>query len=191
MVIPAFVFAFLQFFGTNHYNLPYFVPERNEGGQVVMSKGDTVFRKLNVISLNNNLSSFELAGKLTVVHFLPQTCEDSCELVLAQLERIAVLENAIPELNLLTLTYSQENSDRIREKADVAGWHTLRGSEQDITSWLSSNVQDAEMPEKKLVLFDYQGYVRGLYNALDAAEIDRLMAEIKILNYEKRKKQEE
>jgi protein SCO1/2 len=42
--------------------------------------------------------------------------------------------------------------------------------------------------ETKLVLIDADGHIRGYYNASDLEETNRLMAEIKILDYEKKRK---
>jgi len=183
LVTPALIFVFLKFFGTNHYVLPYYNPQSNRNGQIVVENGDTLFSKNSEIKLKSAKTSIE--DKLTVVNYLPEICEDSCLLMLAQLERINNLTTDIPDLAILTLTESGKQSSGYSDELGKGKWKVLPASNDEARNVLEKQLglQTASF-DNKLVLIDKQGYTRGFYNGADSEDADRLMAEIKILQYE-------
>ncbi|WP_234648187.1 hypothetical protein [Dyadobacter sp. CY356] len=199
LVIPALVFTFLKFFATNHYDLQHYFPVKDLSGKVIVIDGDTAFYKVPVISLkdtNGRAISEEFGkGQVTVVGYLPEHCMDRCEIVFGQVERVFALRETIPYLNLITLadkwTGKKQNYP---QELGTNGWKVLTGSEEEIKdTWDSKLKLLTEIPgsktnslETKLVLIDAEGHIRGYYNASDSEETNRLMAEIKILDYEKK-----
>ena len=198
LVIPALIFTFLRFFATNHYNIPYYFPLKDSNGKVVISKNDTVFYKvqeLNVETLNkNNFPQHPFQGKLTVVHSQSGKCEDdSCQLVLSNLERIYNLRDKIKSLNILTICDSISNAV-IQTPAFISkdGWIVSKVTPDeyknvfDKTLKFQTLVPGAKINsvKSKLMLIDNNEHIRGYYNGSDPEEINRLMAEIKILNLE-------
>ncbi|MCF0057710.1 hypothetical protein LXL81_18235 [Dyadobacter sp. CY356] len=168
-------------------------------GKVIVIDGDTAFYKVPVISLkdtNGRAISEEFGkGQVTVVGYLPEHCMDRCEIVFGQVERVFALRETIPYLNLITLadkwTGKKQNYP---QELGTNGWKVLTGSEEEIKdTWDSKLKLLTEIPgsktnslETKLVLIDAEGHIRGYYNASDSEETNRLMAEIKILDYEKK-----
>jgi protein SCO1/2 len=54
LVLPAFVFIFLNVFGENRFDLPYYFPELDESGRPQVVSGDTVFHMVLVFTLINH-----------------------------------------------------------------------------------------------------------------------------------------
>jgi protein SCO1/2 len=203
LVIPALIFTFLRFFATNHYNIPYFHPELDQNGNVIVdTRGDTIFYKVSGLKANDlkgtPLSEEIFKGKWTVANYVPALCGDTCGIVLNQLERIHNLGADIQSLTLLTLLDSNQGN-----KAGTQ-WYSSKDR------WIIANVTEAERStlldgvlrlntnipkaktnsvETKLVLVDKQGYIRGYYDGADPEDINRLMAEIKILDFEEKGEQ--
>lgn len=199
LVIPALVFTFLKFFATNHYDLQHYFPITDTSGKIVINNGDTAFYKVPVIHLKNTsgeaVSEEFGKGQVTVVGYLPEHCLNTCEIVFGQVERVFALIETIPYLNVVTLadkwTGTKENYP---QALNTKGWKVLTGSEEEVKiAWNSELKLLTEIPhsktnslETKLVLIDAEGHIRGYYNASDSEETNRLMAEIKILDYEKK-----
>ncbi|GLU55003.1 SCO family protein [Dyadobacter frigoris] len=199
LVIPALVFTFLKFFATNHYDLQYYFPITDSAGKIVVNKGDTLFYKVPVIHLkttSGQVVSEEFGkGQVTVVGYLPEHCLNTCEIVLGQVERVFALRETIPYLNLITLADKWTGiKESYPQELNTKGWKVLTGSEEEVKRiWDSELKLLTEIPgsktnslETKLVLIDAEGHIRGYYNASDSEETNRLMAEIKILDYEKK-----
>jgi len=201
LVIPALIFTFLQFFGTNHYDLPFYHPKMDLFGKVIVSNGDTVFYKVAAPQLktidNKEFPKEYLAGGLTIVSYLPRECGDSCQIVFSQLGRIYTLRHSISDLRLLTITENWPIDDnRYPEELGKEGWKIGVFSEVDRNSVLNQDFlfetkvpkAESDLAERKLILIDWEGHIRGYYTGTDSDEIDRLMAEIKILDYAKKNK---
>jgi protein SCO1/2 len=201
LVIPALVFVFLKYFGTNHYDLPHFFPVKDNTGKIVVKQGDTLFYKVPVIRLNNtdgkSIALTPGRGKITVVGYLPEHCLNTCQVVLGQMQRVFDMKEHIANLQLLTLADKWNGVEDIYpESLNTKGWEVLTGSEGQVKRvWNDALKLLTEVPESKtnaletkLVLIDEDGHIRGYYNASDVEETNRLMAEIKILDYEKKHK---
>lgn len=187
LVIPALIFVLLRLFATNHYDLPYFNPDIGNDRKVVIANGDTVFRKQSEVQLSSR--SYDIANQITVISFLPKNCADSCKLVLSNLKRIFDMRSETNNLTIKTLTEdSLATSSTYPIELDKEGWETWKASIKDAERLLalpsSQDTSELYPIESRLMLIDSRGYTRGYYNGMDPEEIDRLMAEIKILNYE-------
>ncbi|WP_031528332.1 hypothetical protein [Dyadobacter crusticola] len=186
LVIPALIFIFLKFFARNHYDLPYFNAEYDSAGTVVKQNGDTVFHAVSDQIFVGKQVGF--AGKLTIIHYLPENCGDSCKLAISQLQRIAALHSEIPELNVMTLAGDLDKQSTALRGANGKDWSMLRYPGSEITTFLEDelgvNASELLNYQDLIVLVDSKRYVRGYYRGADPEEIDRLMAEIKILAYE-------
>lgn len=199
LVIPALVFVFLKLFATNHYDLPYYHPQFTATGDITLNNGDTVFYKVPEITLKKTDGNSFVAklgdGKMTVVNFLPQACDDSCKIVLGQVDRISALTESIPNLQLLTLAENWNGKNASYPVLmDSKNWLVLTGSTEEVAEVCKRVLKmETKVPkaktnslESKLVLIDTKGQIRGYYNLSDLEETDRLMGEIKILDYEKK-----
>lgn len=191
LVIPALIFVLLRLFATNHYDLPYFNPEVGTDGKPVIANGDTVFLKRSALQLASG--AYGIANDISVISFLPNECGDSCKLVLSNLKRIYDMRSETNNLTIKTLTEdSIITAEAYPQELGKEGWKTLKATFAEATEILNPKSlalqQTAELSsiESRLMLIDSKGYTRGFYNGTDPEEIDRLMAELKILNYEKK-----
>jgi protein SCO1 len=182
LVIPALIFALLKLFGTNHYDLPYFVAEKDVKGSIIVQKGDTLFHQVSADC--GVFGGVNLNGRLTVVSRMPSNCGEPCERATDELERIAALKAAIPELQILLVA-----ADTIRR----GEWQPAKVDSATIASCFSKELTDSEKgsdalngPAGQILLIDRERHIRGFYKAGNAEETDRLMAEVKILDYEKK-----
>lgn len=182
LVIPALIFALLKLFGTNHYDLPYFVPAKDANGSAIVQNGDTLFRQVSPDC--GVFGGMNLEGHFTIVTRMPANCGEPCEKAADELSRIAGLKTSIPALQMLTVS-----TDSVRR----GEWQSVKADSATIASCFSEALSDAAKgsdaangPAGQIVLIDGNRHVRGFYKAGDAEETDRLMAEIKILDYEKK-----
>lgn len=183
LVTPALIFVFLKYFGTNHYVLSYYNPQVNSNGEIIIENGDTLFSKISEIKLKSAKANVE--DKITVISYLPANCTDSCLLMLAQLERVNNLATDIPDLVILSLTEDTKESSGLSGEMGKGKWNVLQTSEEEAIIAMHEQLGlKTENFENKLVLIDKQGFTRGFYNGADSEDADRLMAEIKILQYE-------
>ena len=188
LVIPALIFVLLKLFATNHYVLPYFLPERDTAGEIRMQNGDTLFH-----TVSGDCAAFDsarFAGSTTIIHFLPAECDDSCKLGISEVERIAGLRNDIPNLQILSVTGTSDKPAGLLP-TDIGIWKLVRGTLQETGGCYMNELgmnPDTAGRYPGLVLIDDASHVRGYYKSGNREETDRLMAEIKILDYEKRNK---
>lgn len=189
LVIPALIFVMLRLFATNHYDLPYFNPQVDSDGKVVIVNGDTIFQKRETLPLASG--DYKLKNDISVISFLPKDCSDTCMLVLSNLKRIYDMRSE--ENSLIIKTLSEDSvlkSSTFPEELGKKGWEALKATDTEVGNILhleSTSLKDKPelYPiESRLMLIDSKGYTRGFYNGADSEEIDRLMAEVKILNYE-------
>lgn len=182
LVIPALIFALLKLFGTNHYDLPYFVAEKDGSGSTVVQNGDTLFHQVSTDC--GVFGGVNLDGRLTVVSRMPSECGEPCDRAVDEIARIAALKASIPELQVLVIA-----TDTVRR----GEWQSVKADSATIASCFLKELTDAAKGSGALngragqiVLIDRNKHVRGFYKAGDGEETDRLMAEIKILDYEKK-----
>jgi protein SCO1 len=191
LVIPALIFMVLRLFGTNHYRVPFFHPLTDQEGHIIVSGSDTSFYRIDFQSRGEPgskvLRQQSFYNRLTVLSYLPDDCDDTCKLVFEQLERIYGLRNEIKELGLVTIRTPTAFTTRIGRE----GWNYADFSPVVVDSVLYSVLKlrtDVKShpfisPERRLVLVVYSGIIRGYYEGSEREEIERLMGEIRILNY--------
>lgn len=200
LVVPVLVFIFLQGYTTNHFDLPYYVPLRDSvTNEIVVENGDTAFyqiRDFSLPSLDSQavITAGELRGKTTVVSAFKGKCDQDCEKVLSQLTRINALHETYPRVVLLTII----NEDKGLAKSLIArqkpGWQIAQIPDSIYTSTLKNvfHLAPKSRDEKTILgnnqfsLIDDRGYIRGYYDARKTEEIERLLGEIRILEYNKK-----
>jgi protein SCO1 len=187
LVIPALIFLFLQLFGTNHYSLPYFNPAKGASGEILIQNGDTVYHKITESCVVGGSADF--AGKLTVISYLGRDCSDSCEIALAQLKRVAALSDKIPDLKVKTLTIAGNTAAVHFGTGNQDSWEFIQTLEKNIKNCFDLTPgQGGQVfnDPTGVLLVDTESYIRGYYKGSDEKDMDRLMAEIKILEYERK-----
>jgi protein SCO1 len=207
--VPAFVFIFLKIFGKNNFDLPYYFPKIGDNGQVVISKGDTLFNQVPDFELLDQdslqYSSKTNSGKIRVVSFFFSRCGTICPTTNENLNRILENFKAIPEFEVESITVDPiyDTPSVLKKYASQfdnskGNWHFLTGDKSyiynlaikgfklpvaDATEYDSNitNIDETFIHSDKLLLIDQDGYFRGIYTGTDKFEIDRLMVEVKVL----------
>ncbi|MCE7062807.1 hypothetical protein [Dyadobacter sp. CY343] len=190
LVIPALIFLFLQIFARNHYDLPYLNPELSSDGKILIEDADTVFHQVD--AGKSAITDLSFTGKLNVITYLPKDCSDSCKLAFSQLQRVAALKAEIQDVQLVTLTLEQDDSTTFARELKSQGWEVKAEPANHLELFYEQELGIKNgMPDDASIcaLVDTKGFVRGYYQVTDPKEVDRLMAEIKILSYEGKTKE--
>lgn len=203
LVVPALIFLFLQGYTANHFDLPYYVPLRNSvTHEVVMKDKDTVFYQLKDFSLSlldsqSVITSSHLQGQTVVLSAFESPCDANCEKTLSELTRINVLHQAFPSFTILTII---NKSDELLGKIPgfpKEGWSvavisdsTFQGTVEGTFHLLPEDMKEQTISfNNRLSLIDGKGYIRGYYDAGKTEEIERLLAEIRVLEYNRKNAQ--
>ena len=203
LAFPVLIFLFLKVFTSNRFDLPYFVPLRNAAGDVLVKpNSDTTFYQIPDFSLpadGGTIDAASLKGKTILVSTLSSPCGDTCQKVLNQLVRVQALHQDYPSFVILTLLNEKDSPliDKISERKPMyAGWlvatlpdSTLAFTIQNIFR-LNEKVSGLQTisPQARLSLVDGAGFIRGFYDTTDPEETDRLMAEIRILEHNRKQR---
>lgn len=124
LVIPAFIFLYLRFFGENHYTLRRYYPlEDSTTGNIVVRenpnakffepKRDTVFRTIPPFRLLDQDSAVvteaALKGKIHVADFFFTRCGSICPKLSSQLSRVQEVFSQRPEVHLVSYSIDPEH----------------------------------------------------------------------------------
>ncbi len=152
LVLPALVILFLHGFAENHFQLPYLVPLTDSSGRVAINGKDTVFYQ---VPMADN-------SKIRVISFWNDNNSIQLLQQYSRLEKLASKDVFIEKVtgNEVEKVATQKYRMVPLKKAKSA--ETIPYTEQ-------------------FILVDKQGYIRGFYDGTDPEEVDRLMAEVKIL----------
>ncbi|GAB3169907.1 SCO family protein [Telluribacter humicola] len=203
LAVPAFIFVFLKLFGINHYDLPTFHPVRDPTtGEVALNGSDTVYYTINGLKLSDvrtgeAFTEANLRGKFSVVHLLPAECGDTCQKALAQLSRVHDLTQTIPQLQVISIKETGNATPELdsllkQNGANPNSWIVVSGNPEEVSKAAGEVLRlNVNIPEgmqtislsNRLILIDGNRYIRGYYDAREIDEVDRLMAEIKVLEY--------
>lgn len=196
LVVPVLIFLFLKGFTTNQYALPYYVPARDSAtNQILTQEGDTVFYQIRDFSLETinkgKITRKDIAGQVTVVSAVTESCSEACLKGLNQLNRVSALhKNNFPIGVFVLVQRDDQLLDPVQQRSGPA-WRIITGSDSlikhhiDNTFRLSEKIANPEPSRFQCCLIDEKGYIRGYYDVSDPEEVDRLLAEIKILEYNK------
>lgn len=199
LAFPVLIFIFLKVFTSNRFDLPYFVPLRDAADNAVIQPGgDTTFYQIPDLSLTALGGSIDpsasLKGKTIVVSTFSSPCGDTCQKALSQLVRAHALHREYPSVVILTLV-NEHDSQIIQivggQRPADAGWLISAMPDSTLNSTIQSVFRLNEKvpglqtisPQARLSLVDGAGFIRGFYDTTNPDETDRLMAEIRILEY--------
>lgn len=203
LVVPVLIFLFLQGYTTNHFDLPYYVPLRDSvTNDVIVNNGDTAYYQLEDFSLasidsQSTVTSEQLRNRVTVVSAFNGSCEGECEKVWNHLIRIRSLHETLPSLTVLTILATRDTTF-VRKIADrpKSGWLVAHVAENTYSRALRSifhldTLDNAQTISgyKPLSLVDSKGFIRGYYDPQKDEEIERLLAEIRVLEYNRKTEQ--
>ncbi len=179
--------------------LPIKVPNPSGGADsVIKVVGDFAF----VSQTGKTITRDSLKGKIWVADVFFTTCQGICPKLSTGLRRIQDAFRGDPEVELVSFTVDPEYDSLpilqayARQYGAVDGqWHFLTGNKTDLyrvetEEFFFSHTEDEDKTVKfvhdgKLRLVDKEGRFRGkFYDGLDAAEVDSVIAHIKLLKRE-------
>lgn len=190
LAVPVFLYLFLQGFGTNEYDVPV-INKNGIGENCPDNKDPSKVDDFSFIdySTGDSISSQAFEKKITVLHFIPISCRDSCLRTMESLQRVAKTFSgekiqifsiaALPKDSLSKLKNFQEQFN-----ADFSYWHWWYGSKNDLYEFQKCEIgyDKSEIPRlNQLVLVDELARVRGFYPGFSREEVDRFILEIRIL----------
>ena len=194
LLVPVLAFLFLKGFGTNHYALPTFLPERIDSTQVGGKwQRDTVYHQLQSFGLvaqtGHPLPPRALAGGLYVASFLCAGCPGAAPVPTAELMRVQEAYRRDPRVKLVTfLTSAAPTPEKAAEQyGAIAGkWWFLAGAPpalRQVAADYRLAPAGSTIQTPTLFLVDRDRRVRGTYDGTKPKEIDRLLTEISVLLY--------
>ncbi|MGB3588478.1 MAG: hypothetical protein WBA23_18170 [Tunicatimonas sp.] len=189
LAIPIFFVLFFELFSTSHYAVPIFY-ENGIDSLAACESSQAAHRVKPLFTsdvANTQPQSHQFIGAVQIVHALPTKCEDDCANMLEELARVqGVLEAQVPPQIILVANPNSSSFTTLAEKYKQRNWSFLEGTERQYPSFLQCElvIPRADIPlHKTLVLIDRLGQIRGYYQGTDPAEVDRLIAEIRVLEY--------
>lgn len=176
---PALIFLYLVTFTTNHYDLPYFFPLVDENTKEYQMQGsDTVYYQIDrsaFISGNK-----EANCNVSVVSILPEDCDENCQRQIMNFSSLKDVLNAFPG-NCLAVYYYGALQETLAERNISKGYEMDSVNRADILHTFKLDTEEAKGAET--ILIDQQGRIRGFFELSNSKDLDRLFAEIKILNH--------
>lgn len=205
--IPVLTFIFLKLFGNNNFDLPYFFPETDESGEVMMAEGDTVFTRMTPFTLldTHGDSTTVQAGGITVVNFFFSRCGTICPIANTLMVKVAETFKKNQDVHFygITVDPKYDTPEVLKSYARALGmdrlhYDLLTGDKKyiydlsikdfrlpvaDASEYDSkiTHVDEMFIHSDKVMLIDQQGYFRGIYSGTKKSEMDRLKVEIKVL----------
>ncbi|WP_176132994.1 SCO family protein [Hymenobacter sp. CRA2] len=205
--MPVLAFLFLFSFGTNHFALSTYYPDRVDSTQIGGKwRRDTVFHRVGNFRLQAQngqwITQRNLDGDVYVASFFFATCPQVCPRLNAQLQRVQEKYRKEPRVKLVSHTVDPQHDSVavLARYAEQFGampdkWYFLTGNKDSINRLAREEYRVtapgpaplAATPglvhSQRLLLVDRDKHVRGVYDGLDPKEVDRLMTEIRILLY--------
>jgi protein SCO1 len=190
------------------------VISKTEGGKTIE---DTVFHKVADIELTNQLGqkvsiNGSLKGKMVVIDFFFTTCPSICPVLTANMKRLQTSFRKDPKkesspdtlVQFISITVNPERDSfqAMRAYADRFGanhdhWWFLTGDKKAIYNYARNELGVAVGPgdggaddfihTEKMVLLDKDRYIRGYYDGLDVANVNKIADDIILLTLERKK----
>jgi protein SCO1/2 len=208
LLVPVLAFLFLNNFGTNHYALPFLLPDRVDSTRNAAGEWqrDTVFHQVRpfrlLTSTGRALSSAELGKGFYVAQFYDADAPS----VLASRQLLRVQEKYRQETRVRILSFVRNPGltplVKLQQLAEqygtVAGkWYFLTGSADTMQTLyhqefrydvpyhrsIQGHPVTVQPAPGRLLLLDRDQHLRGVYDGRDGRETDRLLTEIDVLLY--------
>lgn len=191
LAFPALFFIFLKTCGTNHYDLPYFHPVVEPSGEVSLKGQDTVYYQVSgVIGLgvaDDTILSKVLDNKVNVFFGVDPNAEKNTRWEIHQNRLIEKLSN---ETDVAYYERYSNTSNDFEFNPVITYVQEIEGESTNWESIFKLNETSANgrtfLLHQTLILVDGQRRIRGYYNLADSDELDRALAEIKILLYQRK-----
>jgi len=180
------------------------VAQKVVNGQTVT---DTIYQTIpefkTVNQYGDSIKSVNLDDNIYVADFFFTTCPSICPVMHRNMLKVYDAYKDMPDLKIISYTIDPKNDSvavlkTYADKLGIAGnkWWLLQGKKEDIYK-LSSNylvtfpVEDAKekfIHDGYFILIDKQKRIRGQYDGTQPEQVDKLIADIKILKAEPEQK---
>ena len=191
LAIPVFIWLFLKNFGQNQFDLPAFyvdsIPEVSGCDDLDTPHFIPDFSIIG--SLPTGLSSSLLTGQISVSYLLPDSCDESCTVVLEELANLQTLFTGEDQFQIVLFagpTYEMSDLEKMRKKylGNPASWKFVSMKEDSFDALARCGFLLSEVAyQHALILNDAERRIRGYYAGTQSTEVDRLKGELKILLY--------
>ncbi len=204
LLLPVLAFLFLQSFGRNAYKLRTYLPEPKATVQIgaqpvwadaeaAKAAGDTVFHRVreDVRLTSSSGQPFRLAdglsGHLIVLGFTPDSLATApaSRALLRGMIRAQERFRTNADIKLLLLVRNGQQTLPVlaeRNGAISGKWIFATSSAPAIDSVRAELRETATAAsDDRIWLLDRQRYLRGIYDAKNPREVDRLLTEIDVL----------
>lgn len=194
LFVPIFIFFFLREFGKNHYRLPIYYPLEVAGSDTIYHTiPDFEFTSQRGIAMK--ISDFQ--QNVLIVDFFFTRCPGICPKMSSQLSRVQENINATPTVKILSISVDPDYDvpTVLKQYGDLYNandttWYFAHMPKNEVFNIgfygfkLPADTLDKTLHSEKMVLLDKQRRVRGYYCGTDTKEVDRMITEAKILEYE-------
>ncbi len=188
LAVPLLILIFLEQFGKQHYTIPT-DPAEAEGLSAKVPAGSLgqAFRWPEPLfdARGEAVSAENFTDKILILHYLPSASTDTAELVLEKLTRIQNVFEQDSLVRLLTIVPTPRLDSLSQLAQRYRGQPGVWNFVADLTqSKLSAPLIPKGTNAATLVLINQAQRVSGYYNGMEEKEIDRLVAEARILLYD-------
>lgn len=184
--------------------LPYFEPIETGSKGKTDSLGRHLVSDFSLVDqAGKTVTRADFENSVTVVDFFFTRCEGICPRMTTQMNRVYEKYKGNPEVKLLSHTVNPENDSAEvlagyakRYNADAAQWHFVTGDKPQLynlarKSYLISDTngdggKEDFVHSQNFALIDKTGHIRGIYNGIDSADVNRLLVEVDVLLGEKK-----
>lgn len=197
LIIPACLFLFLKFQGKNHFQLEVMVPVLSENCENVTAEVDSNYQLADFSFASNQDQSFsynQFEGNISILHILENLDLKKGLAQMNELERVQSVIANKEEISLFTIYGNEQNEESQiytqklksinRESSSPWGLYILTKPDVEQLSKCLVGVGQGEAKEANIVLVDKQKRIRGYYNGNEREEIDRLITELQVLEFE-------
>ena len=213
LLVPVLAFLFLYGFGSNHYALPTYLPERVDSVRTAGGgwQRDTVYHQVRLFApqpaVGRPVADSILGQGMRIVQVLgvANVSEQDAQAA-REMMRVQEKFRREPRVRLLTLvptlaTDYETQLQKLREHyGTISGkWQMLAAPpdsvrhraqyEFGLTALRPQHLpfrpatEPATLPTGRLLLLDNKQHVRGIYDGTNIHEIERLITEINVLLY--------
>lgn len=200
LTLPSIAYLLISTGSNDYERLEIFGPK--EPG---LNPGDTTFHTLTPFilkdHLGNNFSSNDMKGHIFVAEFFFATCQTICPKMTMQMKRVQEAYKDSPEIRLVSYTVdpakdtAQALAEYARKHEAIPGkWLFITGDKKEIYDlarngfFVSAQEGDGGPHDfihtNNLILIDKEQRIRGYYDGTDYEDVNRLMDEIKVLQWE-------
>lgn len=209
-VLPGAIILFLAS-GTHNFKKLRYYGQHTPFDTVINGEAvvDTIYYTVPPFSFTNQdgqtITQEDVKDKVYIANFFFASCPTICPVMTNQLKRAQYELREIEDFRILSHTVDPKR-DTIealqayakKYYADTNTWHFLRGSKEYtyemgrdgyyLSAHESPDAPGGFLHSEMIVLIDKDKHIRGFYDGTNSEEIDRMVAEVKLLYKEEDRK---